>query len=191
MDFHRISMHPSPCALAHAPRLMGHAAIKFPQNATLWCISHLRWATTVIWSDFHCFCWFLDESRGVFSLRFGGQSVPNRNYFGTLLQLYYSKVGKLKTSVSPLPNTTFSSFEGLSRNILGDCCPTFFLGRVSNCDFMICLRNWGSSRSSKDNFFVNILGLCFTLIFDEFQGVPRIRSRAKAEGDLHGSGAPK
>ena len=66
------------------------------------------------------FCWFLDESRGVFFLRFGGQSAPNRDYFGTLLQLYYTKVGKLKTSVSPRPNTTFSSFEGLGREILGN-----------------------------------------------------------------------
>ena len=72
------------------------------------------------------FCWFWDESRWVFFLRFGGQSAPNRDYFGTLLQLYYTKVGKLKTSVSPWPNTTFSSFEGLGRNILGDFFQFFF-----------------------------------------------------------------
>ena len=52
----------------------------------------------------------MDESRGMFFLRFGGQSAPNRDYFGTLLQLYYTKVGKLETSVSPTPNITFSSF---------------------------------------------------------------------------------
>ena len=72
------------------------------------------------------FCCFLDGSRGVFFLRFGGQSAPNRDYFGTLLQLYYTKVGKLKTSVSPWPNTTFSSFEGLGRNILGSFFQHFF-----------------------------------------------------------------
>ena len=66
------------------------------------------------------FCWFLDESRGVFFLWFGGQSAPHRDYFGTLLQLYYTNVGKLKTSVSPRPNITFSSFERLGRNILGN-----------------------------------------------------------------------
>ena len=74
-----------------------------------------------------CFlCWFLNESRGVFFLRFGGQSAPNRDYFGTLLQLYYTKVGKLKASVSPRRNTTFSSFEGLGRNILGNFFQPFF-----------------------------------------------------------------
>ena len=74
-----------------------------------------------------CFsCWFLDESPGVVFLWFGGQSAPNRDYFGTLLQLYYTKVGQLKTSVSPGPNTTFSSFEGLGRNILGNFFQHFF-----------------------------------------------------------------
>ena len=72
------------------------------------------------------FCWFLDESRAVFCLRFGGQSVPNRDYFGTPSQLYDSKAGKVKTSVSPIPNTIFSSFEGLGRNILGNFFQHFF-----------------------------------------------------------------
>ena len=62
----------------------------------------------------------------MFFLRFGGQSAPNGDYFGTLLQLYYSKDGKLKTSVSPGPNITFSSFEGLGRNILGNFFQDFF-----------------------------------------------------------------
>ena len=71
-------------------------------------------------------CCFFMSPRECFCLRFGGQSVPNRSYFGTLLQLYYSKAGKLKTSVSPIPNTTFSSFEGLGRNILGNFFQHFF-----------------------------------------------------------------
>ena len=71
-------------------------------------------------------CWFLDESRGVFFLRFGDQSAPNRDYFGTLLQLYSTKVGKLKISVSPRPSTTFSSFDRLGLNILGNFFQHFF-----------------------------------------------------------------
>ena len=41
---------------------------------------------------------------------------------GTTLghQPYCSKVGKLKTSDLPRPNITFSSFEGLGRNIFGN-----------------------------------------------------------------------
>ena len=72
-----------------------------------------------------CLFVFRGVSGSVF-LRFGGQSAPNRDYFGTLLQLYYTKVGKLKPSVSPKRNTTFSSFEGLGRNILGNFFQPFF-----------------------------------------------------------------
>ena len=75
---------------------------------------------------FFLFCWFLDEVRGVFFLRFGGQSAPNRDHFGTLLQLYDTNVGKLNTSVSPRPNTTSSSFERLGLNILGNFFQHFF-----------------------------------------------------------------
>ena len=70
--------------------------------------------------------WLLNGFGSVFFLRFGGQSVPNMDYFWTLLQLYYSKDGKLKTSVSTIPNTTFSSFEGLGRNILDNSFQHFF-----------------------------------------------------------------
>ena len=51
-------------------------------------------------------------------LRFGGRSVPNGGYLGTLFQLCCSKAGKLKTSVSCTPNTTFPSFEGLGQDVL-------------------------------------------------------------------------
>ena len=51
-------------------------------------------------------------------LRFGGRSVPNGGYLGTLFQLCCSKAGKLKTSVSCTPNTTFPAFEGLGQDVL-------------------------------------------------------------------------
>ena len=84
------------------------------------------------------FCWFLDESRGVFFLRFGGQSASNGDYFGTLLQLYYSNDGKLKTSVSPTPNTTCSRFEGGSEH-LGQLFPTIVLVWILGNVFIIFL----------------------------------------------------
>ena len=51
-------------------------------------------------------------------LRFGGRNVANEGYLGTLFQLCCSKAGKLKTSVSWKPNTTFASFEGLGQDVL-------------------------------------------------------------------------
>jgi MFS family permease len=55
---------------------------------------------------------FAGVLQSVFS-RFGGRSVPNGSYLGTLFQPCRSKVGKLKTMVSFQPSTTFQSFEGL------------------------------------------------------------------------------
>ena len=40
---------------------------------------------------------------------------------------------------------------------LGQLFPTFFLVWILGHDFTILLRNWGSSRSSKDNFLVIIV----------------------------------
>ena len=51
-------------------------------------------------------------------LRFGGRNAPNGGYLGTLFQVCCSKAGKLKTSVSFTPNTTFPSFEGLGQDVL-------------------------------------------------------------------------
>ena len=51
-------------------------------------------------------------------LRFGRRNVPNGGYLGTLSELCCSKAGKLKTSVSSTPNTTFLGFEGLGQDVL-------------------------------------------------------------------------
>ena len=53
-------------------------------------------------------------------LRFGGRNVQNGGYLDTLFQVCCSKAGKLKTSVSCTPNTTFPSSEGLGKDIWGN-----------------------------------------------------------------------
>ena len=145
----------------------------------------------------HFFCnvmlfyWFWEESRGLFFLRFGGQSGSNRDYFGTLLQLYYTKVGKLKTSVSLLPNTTFSSFEGLGRNILGNFSQYFFWYGFWVMILRFFSEIGGPAGAPKTTcLWILIFMVLFYVDFYEFQGVPRIPHASKVGGDLHGPGAP-
>ncbi len=66
-----------------------------------------------------CFCSLVFGGvLGSVFLRFGRRNVPNGGYLGTLFQLCCSKAGKLKTSVSFPPNTTFPGFEGLGQDVL-------------------------------------------------------------------------
>ena len=109
-----------------------------------------------------------------FFLRFGRQSVSNSAYFGTLLQLYYSKDGKLKTSVSLRPNTTFSSFEGPGRNILGN----FFQHFVWYGFWVMILRFFweigGPAGAPKTTFWWVFWGHILRWFFMNFRGYPRI-----------------
>ena len=121
-------------------------------------------------------------------LRFGGRSVPNGGYLGTLFQPCCSKAGKLETRVSCTPNTTFQSFEGLGQDVLGNFFQHLFWDGFWDVisDF---LRNWGSSRSSKDDFWWAFQGHILRWFFMYFQGVPQIPRRARVGGDYGVSGA--
>ena len=99
------------------------------------------------------FRWFLEESWEVFFCALVAEMFQMGGYLGTLFQLCCSKAGKLKTSVSCTPNTTFQTFLGTGFGHLGQLFPTSFLGWVLRRGFTIFLRNWGSSRSSKDDFW--------------------------------------
>ena len=84
---------------------------------------------------------------------------------GHFCSLYYSKDGKLKTSVSLIPNTTFSSFEGLGRNILGNFLQHFFwYGFWVMILLFFC--EIGGPAGVQSDFLVIILRSYFTLIFD-------------------------
>ena len=88
---------------------------------------------------------------GSIFLRFGGRSVPNGGYLGNFSSYVAAKLESWKLVFRV--HHYFSEFWGAGLGHLGQLFPTSFLGWVLRHGFTIFLRNWGSSRSSKDDFW--------------------------------------
>ena len=119
------------------------------------------------------FCWFFDESRGVFF--FCGlvakvlQTETTSGHFCS----YITPKLESWTLCFARAKHYFFVFAGAGSEHLGQLFPTFWLVCILGHDFTILLRNWGSSRSSKDDFLWEFQCKMLRWFFVNFRGRPK------------------